>query len=244
VKQGRTALLLAAGKSTRIAPVVRDRPKPLIPVAGEPVLVRNLRWLVAQGIADVWINLHHLGDQIAAVVGDGSAFGARVRYSREEPLLGTAGAVRHLREHWTERFWVVYGDSLVNFSLAPMHAGHTSSGSALTIAVFNADEQISTGIAGGRVVVGADGRVVDFVEGGGRISPHVNAGVYLVEPEVVDLIPSSVPCDFARDVFPDLLARGVRVSAHVIDGYCLGLDTPEALARLNALIGAERVTPQ
>jgi NDP-sugar pyrophosphorylase family protein len=238
------ALVLAAGRSTRIASIVSDRPKPLIPVAGEPVLIRNVRWLVSQGVTDIWINLHHRGDQIEAVAGDGSAYGARIRYSHEPELLGTAGAVRNLQEQWTAPFWVVYGDNLLSFSLQAMQQRHAEQGCALTIAVFDRERHVSTGIAGGRVVADADGRVRRFVEGQADISPLVNAGVYLVEPEVVAAIPAGRSVDFAHDVFPDLLARGIPLATYLIDGYCLGLDTPEALTSLHQLITSGRVVPR
>jgi NDP-sugar pyrophosphorylase family protein len=239
-----TAVVLAAGLSTRIAPAVRDRPKPLIDVDGEPVLSRTLRWLVSEGIANVWINLHHHGGQVERLVGDGRAYGARVRYSREERLLGTAGAVRRLRTELTTPFWVVYGDNLLSLSLSRMQAFHAAGGFSLTIGVFDSVRQISTGIAGGRVRVGAGGRVTEFVEAPTEISPLVNAGIYFMRPEVVDLIPPDQPHDFARQLFPSMLARGLSLGAYVVDDYCLGLDTPEALARLTDLISSGKVRPR
>ena len=240
----RKALLLAAGRSTRIASVVSDRPKPLIPVAGEPVLVRNIRWLVSEGVTDIWINLHHRGEQIEAVAGDGGAFGARIRYSREPELLGTAGAVRKLREEWTAPFWVVYGDNLLSFPLAEMQQRHAALGCALTIAVFDRNRHVSTGIAGGRVVVDDAGFVRQFVEGQVEISPLVNAGVYLVEPSVVDRIPDGRSVDFAHEIFPAFLDRQIPMGTYVIDGYCLGIDTPAALSSLHELIASGRVVPR
>ena len=75
------ALVLAAGKSTRLQPLAADRPKPLLSIAGQTVLEHNLRWLAAAGVQEVWINLHYQGEQIAELVGDGSRYGLRVHYS-------------------------------------------------------------------------------------------------------------------------------------------------------------------
>ena len=100
------AVLLAAGKSTRIATVAEGVPKPLLPVQGEPILVRNVRWLAAGGVRDIWVNLHYRGDLIRSVLGDGSIWGVQVHYSEEPTILGTAGAVRRLLSSLGETFLV------------------------------------------------------------------------------------------------------------------------------------------
>ena len=234
-----TALVLAAGKSTRIQAVAPDRPKPLILVAGEAVLERNLRQLAAAGVRDVWINLHYRGEQIQTLVGDGGRLGLRVRYSWEPELLGTAGAAKKLEAALGEdTFLVVYGDNLTAFDLAALVAQHRARAAAATIAVFDRERVPNTGLAGGRVVVDADHRVTQFLEGGTAASPYVNAGVYALEPRVLAAIPMGTFVDFGRDVFPRLLAEGARVDAFPIHGYCLGIDTPEGLARANALVAS------
>src|SRR4051794_888009 len=233
----RTALVLAAGRSTRIQAVAPDCPKPLIPVAGEPVLERNLRQLAAAGVCDVWINLHYRGEQIEALVGDGARFGLRADYSWEPELLGTAGAAKKLEAALaTDTFFVVYGDNLTALNLGALAAQHRRHGAVATIAVFDRDRIPNTGLAGGRVLMDAEGQVTQFVEGGEAASPYVNAGVYALEPGVLATIPPGRFADFGRDVFPRLVADGARVDAFPIDGYCLGIDTPEALARANALV--------
>jgi NDP-sugar pyrophosphorylase family protein len=100
------------------------------------------------------------------------------------------------------------------------------------MALFDQDRHLHTGIAGGRVIVAADGRVTAFAEGAQAGSSLVNAGVYLVEPSVLEFIPSDRPSDFGRDVFPAMLAQDRVLLGHVMDdqGYCLGLDTPESYA--------------
>ncbi|HLH23999.1 MAG TPA: nucleotidyltransferase family protein [Chloroflexota bacterium] len=232
-----TALVLAAGKSTRIQPVAPDRPKPLIVVAGQTVLERNLRQLAAAGVRDVWINLHYRGEQIAALIGDGARLGLHVRYSWEPDLLGTAGAAKKLEAALAaDTFLVVYGDNLTALDLAALTAQHRARAAVATIAVFDRDRVPNTGLAGGRVVVDAEGRVMRFVEGGAADSPYVNAGVYALEPRVLAAIAPGAFADFGRDVFPLLLEHGARVDAFPIDGYCLGIDTPEGLARANALV--------
>jgi mannose-1-phosphate guanylyltransferase len=231
-----TALVLAAGRSTRIQAAVDGRPKPLIEVGGQSVLERNLRQLAAAGVRTAWINLHYESEQIRAAIGDGHVFGLDVQYSYEPELLGTAGAAKNIERFiGVEPFFVVYGDNLVSVDLHDMTGKHRASRADATIAVFDRDRVPNTGLAGGRVAIDEGGYIVDFREGGGT-SPYVNAGVYVLEPSVLASIPAGRASDFGHDVFPSLLRSGRRLQAYSIDGYCLGIDTPDGLARARALL--------
>jgi len=238
------ALVLAAGKSTRIAAVSGGRPKPLLEVGGKPVVAWNLEWLADAGVRDVWVNLHYRPDELRAALGDGSRYGVRIRYSYEETILGTAGAWRKLRDEWHSTSLVVYGDNLLRFDLGAFAAAHRAYGATATVALFDPDMHANTRIAGGRVSLGADNRIVAFVEGGGLISPEarfVNAGAYLLEPVVAERIGTGFQ-DFGRDVFPALLRDGA-VAGHVMEssGYCLGLDTPESFGIAATLVNTRQV---
>lgn len=238
------ALVLAAGKSTRIASVSQGLPKPLIRVGGETILGRTLWWLAESDVREIWINLHYRQEEIRAEIGDGKRFGVAVRYSEEDPILGTAGAARKLSGEWDGTFVVVYGDNLVRFNIGHLVITHRHLGAAVTLALFDPKVHAHTGMAGGRVEVTPDGFVRRFVEGaageGGGLS-LVNAGVYAVEPWVLERVPPGIFADFGRDFFPMLLGEGVRLGGHLIDGYCLGVDTPGSLARALALVEAEEV---
>src|SRR5579875_350052 len=233
----RKAVVLAAGKSTRIAAVGGGLPKPLLEVGRKPVLARNLRWLADAGIREAWVNLHYRPEAIVHRIRDGRGLGLQVRYKREPTILGTAGGVRAIASGWTETFVVLYGDNLVRTSLERMWQEHQAAAAPITIGLFDQKRHAHSGIAGGTVTVDASGRVTAFNEGvGGQSSSLVNAGLYLLEPEVVARIPAATSHDFGRDLFPRLLASGVPINGHVIDGYCLGLDTPEAYWRALRLI--------
>lgn len=235
-------LLLAAGNSTRIYPISKGRPKPLLEVGGDAIIARNLRWLASQGVTDVFVNLHYRPDEIRAFVADGGRFGSRVTYSHEPEILGTAGAARKLHEHFRERFLVVYGDNLLDTDIDELLAEHVRSKALATIAVFDRGHHPHTGIAGGRVRVDASGRVIDFREGADdSVSPLVNAGVYVLEPQVLDHVPPGVFSDFARDVFPAMLAAGEPIQASRITGYCLGIDTPESFDRAGDLVMSGKI---
>ena len=233
----RKAVVLAAGKSTRIAPLAGTVPKPLLEIGGQPILVRNLRWLAESGIEEVWINLHYRPEAIRERIGDGCGLGLQVNYSYEPEILGTAGGVRRIASQWRETFLVVYGDSLLSANLGVMQQAHRENSAPLTIGLFDRTRHPHTGIAGGAVTIGSDGRVVSFVEGAGvGASALVNAGLYLIEPEIVARIPSASFYDFARDLFPQLLESAVPINSHMIEGYCLGIDTPESYRRALLLI--------
>lgn len=240
------ALVLAAGLGSRIRSVAGDLPKPLIPFGGHTILSHNLRWLAAGGVREVWINLHYAADAIRDAIGDGEEYGLRITYVYEPELLGTAGALGNIREVFEGPMLVVYGDNVVRCDLDALAARHYVRKAEATIALFDRDRHAHTGIAGGRVRIAADLAVERFLEGVGEnaVDPLVNAGVYLVEPSVLDLIPVGRFTDFGRDVFPAMLAADRRLDAYVIEeaGYCLGLDTPESYAAGVALLGEGRVT--
>lgn len=226
------AIVLAAGKSTRIAKVLGGRPKPTLPIQGDPVIVRNLRWLRSQGISNAWINLHHVPEAIRVAVGNGDSLGLAVNYVYEQRLMGTAGTVAGIAAAWNRTFVVVYGDNLLSASLAPMLQTHRCGRAPITIGIFDRQLHPHTGIAGGSVEFDRAGRVTRFLERSARAqTPFVNAGLYLIEPELVTMLPRGKFCDFGIDVFPELLGRGTAIQAHTIDGYCLGLDTPQSYRR-------------
>ena len=235
-------VLLAAGNSTRIATVGRGVPKPLLAVQGEPILVRNIRWLAGAGVRRIWVNLHYRGDLIRAALGDGAAWRVQVHYSEEPTILGTAGGVRKLLPSLGETFLVVYGDNLVQLDLPAFVASHRARRADVSIALFD-ERTPNTGMAGGCVALGDDDLVASFVEGAADsdAAPFVNAGVYAVERGVLAEFPEGRFLDWGKDVFPVLLARGARLSGYRIEGYCLGLDTPASYERGMALISSGQV---
>ena len=158
------ALVLTAGLGTRLRPLTTVRAKPALPVAGEPLVRRIIRWLVQNGVDDVTLNLHHLSHTLTAVVGDGSDIGARVRYSWEHPvLLGSAGGPRHaLDVLGADTFFLINGDTLTDVSLPAVWRAHEDARALVTLAVVpNLQPQRYGGVR-----LAADGAVVGFVERG------------------------------------------------------------------------------
>ena len=236
------AVVLAAGKSSRIATIAHGHPKPLLEIAGQSIIARNLRWLARQGVRHIWINLHYRPEEIRRTVGDGSEFGLNVNYVLEKEILGTAGGLRNIAGDWNETVLVLYGDNLISTDLPAMDETHRRSGAAVTVALFDQRSHPHTGIAGGTVLTDPAGRITGFFEGGqAHQSPLVNAGLYLLEPSVVGAILTNRFYDFGRDLFPKLLAEEIPIYGHLISGYCLGLDTPECYRRAVEMISEGRV---
>lgn len=227
------ALLLAAGKGSRLGAAAGGVPKPLVAIGGTTPLQHNIAW-VAPLVTEIWINLHQDAAQIRDRVG--SSFGAvPIRYSYEPELLGTAGAWQRLAAEWTGPSLVIYCDNFMRFDLGALIAAHAAGGALATIAIYDPKLHANTGIGGGRVEL-AGTRVTRFVEGAG--AGLVNAGAYCVEPELAALIPPGFS-DFGTDVLPRLAAAG-RLAGHPIEpqGFCLGLDTPARLELARSLAAA------
>jgi NDP-sugar pyrophosphorylase family protein len=155
------ALVLTAGLGTRLQPLTRVRAKPAVPVAGEPIVTRIIRWLARQHVTELTLNLHHLPETLAARVGDGSDLGVRVRYSWEQPeVLGSAGGPRRaLPIIGNEAFFLVNGDTMTDLALEPLAEEHLKSGALVTMALVPNREPDRYG----GVLLTADGTFSGFV---------------------------------------------------------------------------------
>lgn len=238
------ALVLAAGKSTRISGQIDNLPKPLIEIGGKTILEHSLAWLSKNGIKEVWINLHFRPEMVKAAIGDGASTGTTVSYSFENKILGTAGAVKNLEELWDDDFLVIYGDNIMGFNLQRMIEKHKSSDTSVTIAVYDWEKDTHSGIAGGRVVMDNEGRITGFFEvpDSVKVSRWVNAGAYVLSPKILNYIPEGEFSDFGRDIFPLLLSQNISIkgfptSTDSDSSYCLAADTPEALAKAREILG-------
>ncbi|MGC4085893.1 MAG: sugar phosphate nucleotidyltransferase [Vicinamibacterales bacterium] len=199
------ALLLTAGLGTRLRPLTLVRAKPAMPVAGTPMVRRILTWLSDAGITDVVLNLHHLPESIASVVGDGSDLGIRTRYSWEQPVvLGSAGGPRQaLPLVGAETFLVVNGDTLTDLSLAPLVTDHAASGALVTMAVIpNAEPERYSGLR-----VAGDGAVVGVVPRGSSEPSFHFIGVQVVRRSAFDLAPAGRPSNSVGEVYDALIAE-------------------------------------
>ena len=223
------AVILAAGAGKRLRPLTDTCPKPMLPVGGKPLLAHTLAWLGRYGVHEIALNTHHLPDVVQEGLGDGSAYGAKLVYSHEQHLLGTAGAVWRIAERYPgwfdDTFAVIYGDMLVDFDLDELARFHASRAAVLTMALKITDTPHSQGM----VAIDEQGCVVRFVEkprawDGGNMA---NAGIYICEPAVVEVIGPGIR-DFGHDIIPQLLQAGAAVYGQPINGILLDIGTPDA----------------
>ena len=225
------ALLLAAGEGTRLRPHTLDRPKPMVPIGGEPAVAHVLRWLRGQAVTEVAINLHHHPQVLQDFVGDGRSFGVRVTYSVERPqVLGTAGALRPLRSFFAggDPFVVVYGDVLTGLDLAAMRDAHRAARADATLALARVEDPTRAGV----VAFDANSRITRFVEKPAAhevFSDWANAGIYLCGPAVLDFVSADGAQDFGRDLFPAMLRDGRRLLAWPTEETVIDFGSPERL---------------
>ena len=225
------AFILAAGLGTRLRSLGLDVPKVMVPVGGKPLLEHHIELFKRQGIRELIVNLHYLPEKIVEHFGDGGKFGVKITYSPEPELLGTAGAVKKMEHELREgRFIVFYGDNLVSLNFAPLLESHRTRKALATIALYESPEPWTGGVA----ETDSSGRVLRFVEKPDRKQVSTNlisAGIFVIEPEVLDEIPAGQFCDFGKDVFPKLLTKGLPVYAMKPDAYIYDIGTPERLAK-------------
>jgi mannose-1-phosphate guanylyltransferase len=236
-------MLLAAGLGTRLRPLTYEVPKPMVPVLGTPVMEHILRLLARHGFDDVISNVHYLPEQIENRFGDGSEWGVRLSYSHERELLGTAGGVRNVRDHFgDETFLIISGDALTDIDLTALWEVHRAKGGIATLSLKRVDDPSQIGV----VITGEDGRVQGFQEKpdpAEALSDVGNCGIYVMEPEIFDYFPDHPFVDWAQDVFPVLLEQDVAFYGHEIGEYWNDIGSIKELRKGNfdALSGEVRV---
>lgn len=233
------AVIMAAGLGTRLHPLTGLTAKPMVPILNRPVMEHILSLLRRHGVRRVAANLHYHPDMIRTYFGDGSDFGVELFYNVEERLLGTAGGVGAFRELLGDATFVVLsGDGLTDIDLTAFVAAHRATGGIATMAVKEVDNPSLYGV----VVADGDGRVVGFQEkppAAQALSHRCNCGIYAFEPTIFDYVPPGVFVDWARDVFPALLADGVPFHAWDLRGYWNDVGNIEQyrLSNFDALVG-------
>lgn len=221
------AVILAGGKGTRLRSVTGDLPKPMVPVAGRPILERLVLHLVGSGVTDIVLAVGYRAEVIERHFGDGEAFGCRIGYLREEEPRGTAGPLRALLEDdlAVHPILVLNGDLVTSFSVGGILATHEASAASMTIAVTDYVHEVPFGVLS---IMDPDRRVTGVVEKPSWIG-SVNAGVYVLDPSLIERIPSGRPVPMT-ELIEACLERDEVVIAWSVVGEWHDVGRPEDLA--------------
>ena len=233
------AYVMAAGLGTRLYPLTGLTSKPMVPILNRPVMEHLLNLLRRHGVTEIAANLHYHPEKIRSYFGDGADFGVELRYNLEERLLGTAGGANAFREFLAgSTFLVMSGDGLTDIDLTAFLAAHRAGGGIATMAVKEVADPSLYG-----VVVHDDAwRVVGFQEKPPReeaLSSLCNCGIYAFEPEILDYVPPGEFVDWAKDVFPALLADERPFHAWELESYWNDVGNIEQyrIGNFDALLG-------
>ncbi|MBN2187709.1 MAG: NDP-sugar synthase [Dehalococcoidia bacterium] len=220
------AVILVGGEGTRLRPLTCNTPKAMVPILNQPFLEHLLRYLKEHGISDAILAMGYLPDPIQSRLGDGSHFGVQISYLVEESPLGTAGAVKNAESFLDEPFIVFNGDVLTEIDLTDMIKRHREINPEVTMALTPVDNPTIYGV----VETTATGMVKRFVEKPtwDKVTTNmINAGIYILEPGVLEYIPTSAPCMFEDHVFPKMLKMGKPILSYPSDAYWIDIGTPE-----------------
>ena len=235
------AMILAAGFGSRLKPLTLSLPKPMFPVLNQPLLEHTLNLLSSQGIQDIIVNVHHLPDKIVEYFGDGTDFGVRLKFSKEEEILGTAGGLKKAQSFLEkETFLVMNSDVLADIDLNEVLSFHKEKKSCLTLVVRqDADPERYEPIE-----LADDGRITRFVGASIKNPPATTqrvmfTGIQIMEPEIFSRISSGKFSGTAEDVFPAMIEEGLPVYGTLHEKYWIDMGTRETYiqAQANALDG-------
>lgn len=239
------AIVIAGGLGTRLRAVTGESPKPLVPLLGKPLMQHILELLKKNGFNQVRAALGYRAEDIIERFGDGSSLGIELSYSTEPFPLGTAGAVLNCRDFWQDDdFLVISGDAACDFDLAALMQHHKAGTAAATLALYHHPEPLSYGLA----VTDPKGRICSFIEKPAWpqvVTDLVNTGIYCLSPRAMEQVPPGRPFDFARDLFPLLMAQGEELLGCAMEGYWCDVGSPLSYYRCctDALEGRLDIVP-
>lgn len=230
---------MAGGEGTRLRPITDDIPKPFVRVAGKPVIEYGLERLAAAGIKEVFLTTFYKPWQLIERLSGGSRLGLKLFYSVEDEPLGTAGGVGKLRPFLDDTFVVMSGDVLCDVDVAKLIAHHRDRKAEATMALTEVANPSEFGIVG----LEADGRVARFKEKPRpeeAFSNLVNAGIYVLEPSVLELIPEGDRFDFSKNLFPLLLEAGRPLYGSRLEGFWMDVGRPADLLTASRRLSERR----
>lgn len=220
------AIVLVGGEGTRLRPLTSDVPKPAVTLVDRPFLAYAIEWLAAHGVTEVVLACGFLPDVLREALADEEArAGVEITYVAEPEPLGTAGAIRFaadaLGERLEERFLALNGDVLADLDLSALLRAHEERGARATIGLHPVEDSSAYGL----VRCDGEGRVLEFLEKTGEAVPgEINAGAYVLDRTVLDLVPTGQAVSIEREVFPRLAGDGL--CGLLLDGYWMDIGTP------------------
>jgi len=212
------AVIMAGGFGTRLRPLTMTIPKPMVPIANIPMMGHIVNLLKKHNITDIVSVLYFQPDVITSYFENGLKYGVEMNYVLAQADYGTAGAVRNAKDHLNERFIIISGDVLTDFDITAALNFHIEKKSKATILLTRVTEPLQFGI----VMTDNDGKITRFLEKpswGEVFSDTINTGIYILEPEVLDLIPYQEEFDFSKDLFPLILSQKMPLYGYIADGY-------------------------
>ena len=219
------AIILSAGYGTRLWPLTEDRTKPAIPILGKPLVGYVAEYVAAYGFDEIVVNLHHRPDSVRAALGDGSQFGVRLHFVEEPVILGTSGALDNTREFFEhETFLSINGKIITDIDLnAPLETHRKTNALATLVLLPNTRRERFS------VVNVEQGRITGFGgmpdPAGTGPAPLMFTGIQLIEPRVFEYIPRGVFSHSVTDVYPQAMANGETIAAHIASGSWRELST-------------------
>ena len=227
------AILLAGGKGTRLRPLTIHTPKPIVPIFNRAFLHYQIDLLKqVPEIDEVILSLNYQPRRIEEVFGDGADLGIKIRYVVEPVPLGTAGAIKYAGDKLTESVVVFNGDVMTQLDLAAVIRMHRERQARATIVLTPVDNPSAYGL----VETDGQSNIKRFIE---KPKPeeittnHINAGIYILEPDTFDRIPSEVPWSIERSYFPSLIERNETFVAYIYNGYWIDIGTPEKYVQVH-----------
>ena len=227
------AIIIAGGLGTRLRPLTYNTPKPIVPVANRAFVLHQIELLRQHGIDEVILNLHYLSDNIKSILDDGKNLGLKIRYSLEEHPLGTAGAVKNAEEFFGDGPLVVFnGDVLTDINISQILDFHKEKKARVTLTLTRVEDPTSYGL----ILTDQDNRVSQFIEkpsweqianfSASGPADTINAGIYVIDPQIFKNVPKGAVYSFERQLFPELLEQGVPIYGYITDRYWIDIGKP------------------
>ncbi|WP_303720630.1 mannose-1-phosphate guanyltransferase [Malonomonas rubra] len=221
------AVIMAGGFGTRLHPLSINLPKPMVPLCNRPIMLHIVDLLKKHGITELLMLLYFQPETIKNFFGDGSEYGVDITYVVPLEDLGTAGAVKAAARHLDERFMIISGDLLTDFDLTTAMKFHAEKNAKATLTLTPVPDPLQFGV----VITNPEGEITKFLEKpdwGEVFSDTINTGIYILEPEVLDMIPDGENRDWSKDIFPQMLKQKDRLYGCTLKGYWQDIGNTDA----------------